>query len=799
MPAYERIESDARYAVRSLRKNPEFTAAAILSLALGIAATTAMFNIADRVLLRPLPYAQPERLATISVEGAISAPLYKAFRTQAHSIESAALFTSWYFNLAGEGEPERIPAARVSTELFSLLGVRPEMGRTFLASEDQFGRDNVVLISDRLWKTHFEADPNIAGRKLILNGRPYTVVGVMPPDFHFPEGPEHHAAVGPFPPAEMWRPMALYPQERTCKGCYNFAMLARLRPGVSAGAAAGELDAILDREQPRKRRNSLGVTVLTLQNAVTRKVRTPILLLFGSVTLALLIACVNVANLLLARGLRRREEMAVRLSLGATRGRLVQQGLTEALMLAVCAACVALPLASAALQGVIAIAPSGIPRIASASVDLRMFGFALSLAVVTALLFGAAPAVLAAGQAPGESAKAGGRTSTARDSRLRSALVVAEISLSVVLLVGSALLGKSFLAVSQIPLGFHAENVLTVRTSLPERRYGDQRRAMLIDNLVAACKSLPGVTAAAATSTLPLTGESEGWGLIAEDNPNRDAYTMARVRAVSPGFFRTLGIRLRAGRDFDEHDRGATPVAIVSATAARMLWPGVADPLGRRLRDNPPLTVVGIVDDTHASGIDADVRPYLYVPFWQFSPPEFAIAVRATSDPTPLIAAVKREIWRIDKDQPVTDVKVMKELVADSIAGRRLQAVLMGSFAAFALTLAAIGVYGVLSYSVAQRTREIGIRVALGASRSNVAGAVVWQACVLAVIGIAAGLIAAFELTPLLRSVLYGVGADDKSIFAGCVLLLIAIALAASIIPVRRALDTDPAIALRYE
>ncbi len=800
LPRLETFLRDARYALRALRKNPEFSAAAILSLALGIGATTAIFSVADSVLLRSLPYPQPERLATISDQGAIPAPLFEQFRREARSIERAALFVNWSFNLAGRGEPERIPAARVSAELFELLGVRPELGRTFTTEEDQEGRDNVVVLGDALWKRRFAGDPSILGRTLMLNNAPYTVIGVMPPGFRFPEGPEHHVTVGPFPPAEMWRPMALQSWERTCWGCYNFAMLARLRPGITVSAAAKELTAIANRQVRDKSPSSRAITVISLQNAITQKARSPIRILLGAVTLALLIACVNVANLLLARGLRRREEMAIRLSLGATRGRLVQQGFTEALTLAACAVALALPIAWAALRGLIAIAPAGIPRIGNAALDVRMFGFSLCLALLTAVIFGSVPAVLMARHAPGNVTPSSGRTTTAAPSRLRATLVVTEFSLSLILLVGAGLLAKSFVNVTEIPLGFHAENVLTLRLSLPDVRYDDQRRTAFIERLISNCRALPGVVTAAATSTLPLTGNGEGWGLVTEDDPNIDHYVMARVRAVTPAYFRAMGIRLRAGRVFDENDRGKFPVAIVSESAARRLWPGVSQPLGRRLLiSKPPAMVVGIVDDTHASGIDAEVLPYLYVPFAQFAPEEFAIAVRSTADPASLARAVKAEVWRLDKDQPVTHVAVMKQLVADAIAPRRFQAVLMTLFAAFALVLAAIGIYGVLSYSVGQRTHEIGIRMALGASRLNVVAGVVRQACILAIAGAAAGLAAAFRLAPRLGSVLYGVTVHEKSIFLACAVLLIAVAMVASIIPARRAAKLDPMTCLRHE
>jgi putative ABC transport system permease protein len=796
LPWVAAFGQDVRYAVRSMRKSPEFAAAAILSLALGIGATTAIFSVADSVLLRSLPYAQADRLATVSSDGAVTAPLCELFRREARSIEQAALFTNWSFNLAGQGEPERIPAARVSAGIFRLLGVTPELGRTFTAGEDQTGRENVVLIGDGLWKRRFGGDPNILGRTLLLNGAPHTVIGVMPPGFRFPEGPEHHATVGPFPPAEMWRPMALLGWERTCDQCWNFGMLVRQRRGVSTRDTAAELTSIL---RIHGGSPTDVITVRNLQDAVVGQARTPILILFGAVTLALMIACLNVANLLLARGLRRREEIAIRLALGATRARVAQQGFTEALTLAFCAAGLALPVAWISVRGLVAIAPAGIPRIAAAAVDARMFGFALSLALLTAVLSGIAPALLTARRAPGEALKTSGRTATAAPSRLRATLVVSEFALSLVLLVGSGLLARSFLTVSRIPLGFHAENVLTMQLSLPDARYEEHRRAALIERLISNCSALPGVSVAAATSTLPLTGESEGWGIIAEDNPDHEHYTMARARAITPGYFRALGIRMRAGREFNDNDRGGQAVAILSESAARRLWPGVADPVGRRLLHKPPITVVGIVDDTHASGVDAEVRPYVYVPFRQFAPPEFAVVVRSAASPLALVNPVKTEIWRIDKDQPITHIATMRQVVADSIAPRRFQATLMTLFAAFAMVLAAIGIYGVLSYAVALHTQEIGIRMALGASRLSVVAGVLKQASILAIAGTTLGLVAAFRLAPLLGSLLYGVEVTDYSIFLGCAVLLLGVALVASVIPARRAARLDPIACLRYE
>jgi len=793
LPWLEMPAKDARYAFRALRHSPGFAVVAVLSLALGIAAATTVFSVVDSTLLRPLPYAAPERLVSVALEGAITAPLYDAFRHQGRSVEKAALFINVSLNLGGGGEPERVPAARVSAGLFDLLGVKPQLGRTFTAEEDQRGREGVVVIGDGLWKRRFGGDPQVLGRKVLVNGSPHVVIGVMPPGFQFPAGPELPWFVGPFPPAQMWRPMALLDWEQTCNGCFNFGMLARLRPGVTPSQAKAELDPILHRAAPEQ---AGGLTVLSLKDATAGQARTPVVILFGSVTVALLIACVNVANLLIARGLRRQAEIAVRISLGAARGRIVRQLLTESLVLAMCAALLAVPLAAAGVRGVIAMAPPGVPGIASATLDGRVLAFCLALALLTTLLFGAAPALTATRRDAADALRLGGRSGTGGHSRLRSALVVAELALSLVLVVGASLLAKSFMMVARTPLGFHAENVLTMRLSLPDVK--DDQRAAFAERLADNCAALPGVISAAAVSTLPLTGESEGWGLVTEENPND--WTMARVRAITPGYFRTLGIRLRAGRELNANDRGANPVAVISVAAARALWPGVANPVGRRFRMKPPaITVVGIVDDTHASGLDTEVRPYLYVPFRQFAPEEFALAVRSAADPGRLTAAVKGEVRRLDKDQPVTHVAVMRQLVADSIATRRFQAVLMGLFAGFALLLAMVGIYGVVSYSVAQRVHEIGIRMALGASRGDILGGVIWRAGGLALAGAALGLGAALALTPLLRGVLYGVAAAEPSVFATSAVLLVLVAVVAGFIPAVRAARVDPMRCLRYE
>jgi putative ABC transport system permease protein len=793
---------DARYGLRAMLKNPGFTVVTVTSLALGIGATTAIFSVVSAVLLQSLPYRDPARLASVSLSGgSVSAPLYEMLRQEARSIEQAALFASSSFNMAGgegSGESIRVQAARVSPGLFGMLGVRPQRGRSFTKDEDQTGQGDVVLISDGLWRSRFGADPRTIGRTVDLDGAPRTIIGIMPPGFRFPYGPELPSWTGTLPPVDMWQPMALADWERTCKGCFNFGMIARLRSGVGAAQARAELIGILKRTGPSYNGNPANaLSVITLHDALTAKVRTPLLILLGAVALALLIACVNVANLLLARGLQRQGEFALRLSLGATPRRLSRQLLTESLTLGCCAAVLGVPLAWAGIHTLVALAPAGIPRLTEVSLDPRMLAFAVAVSLLSALAFGTVPALLASRHEPGEVLKAGWRWATG-PARLRRFLVVAELALSLVLLVSAGLLARSFVKVARTPLGFHAENVLTMRISFPDTPVPDQaRRTRLVERLTADCAGLPGVTSVAAVSTLPLTGQSEGWGLSPEDDPNRNVLT--RVRAITPAYFRTLGIRLRSGREFTAEDRDGKPVVILSEMAARQLWPGIADPLGRRIGRKQPMTVVGIVDDTRASGLDADVQPYLYLPFQEFAPKEFALAIRMSATAGSLVHAVQREVWKLDRNLPVTHAAMLRQLVADSVAPRRFPAILMTAFSGFALLLAAVGIYGILSYSVARRTHEFGIRMALGATRRHVVVAVLREASLLVACGVGIGALGASELAPVLRKLLYGVTPSEFSVYAACVVVLAAVAAVAGLLPARRAAGLDPIVCLRYE
>ena len=752
-------------------------------------------------LSNPIAYSNPGQLVSISFDGAITAPAYEFLRNESNTIERSALFVNHAFNLGISGETERIPAARVSSDLFRVLGVHPVLGRTFTKEEDVAGNSNVVILGDAIWRQRFGADPDIINKEVLLTGVPHTIIGVMPPGFRFPDGPELPVWVGTFPPAEMWRPMALMDWERRCESCFNFMMIARLRPGVTPSGLRSELSASLEKAMKARGISSTpGLTITVLKEAVIGKVRPAIAILFGSVTLALLIVCVNIANLLLARGLKRRSEIAIRLALGATRGRIMRQLLTEASVLAIGSAVLAIPIAHAGVKGLIAIAPAGIPLMDTITIDIGILGFTFLLALVTALLFGALPAYTIARRSPGITVKSGGPTFSNVRSRLSPALVLTEFALCLVLLVASAHLASSFFVVTHVPLGFNTENILTMQIPLDGLGYNLSNIHRLAARLRKSCENIPDVLSAAAINTLPLTNQGEGHGLIAEDSPDPNRYIMLRYRTITPSYFRTVGIRLIKGREFKENESLIKPVAIISETGARQLWPDISNPIGRKIREGSiPTVVIGIVEDTHASGLDKEVLPYIYVPFTQYANTSFALVVRTAADPAIIAAAVKREIRRIDKNLPVSKISTMQQLVSDSISSRRFQTILMELFAGFALILVLIGLYGVMSYSVTQRTNEIGIRIALGSSRTGILARVMREAMILALSGIILGLLAAFFLIPLLRNLLFGVSAGELLIFAGCSVLLVMVAAAASLIPALRAASVDPVISLRYE
>ncbi|HVX66610.1 MAG TPA: ABC transporter permease [Bryobacteraceae bacterium] len=815
----DRLRQDLRYALRTFARAPGVTVVAVLSLALGIGATTAIFSVVNALLLRPLPYHDPQQLVSVAVtnrslnlgvdELPLSIPILRLWQEHATSLQGLAAFMPLSFNLTGTGEPLRVAGARATANLFGIVGVRPALGRTFTVEEEEPGRSDVVVISDTLWKRSFGASPSVLGRKLRLDGQSYTIVGVMPPGFHYPDNGERITLFSGNDRIDLWKPIALDAGERTDLGNFSFQVVGRLKPGIDAQRAQAEL-AALGEQLTRKAAPAIGtgweILVHPLPAQVATGVRPAVTVLIGAVSFLLLIACVNVANLLLARASSRGGEMAVRLALGAGPLRLVRQLLTESVLLALAGGAAGIAIAAGALGAFLALAPASIPRLNAIEIDATVLSFCFAVSILTGILFGLAPALEAVRPALNEALQRGAGRATHPGLRrhTRHALVVSEIALSLVLLTGACLLIKSFVLLMRVPSGFRAENVVTMLLPLSSPSYRNlESRVLFMRALIARLESQAGVQAAGAIDMLPLTGENNisdvGIEGVAPSDPS--AVPIAEFRGITPAYFTAMGIALHAGRAF--HENEGTPVAIISRTAARRFWPGVADPIGRRFTRGHDgttyLTVIGVVDDVRSSGLDVPPRPQIYQPFTHYNHPEMTIAVRTVSNPSLQIAAIRQEVRKLDKDVPAMNVRVMKEVVARSVSGRKFQMLLVVLFAGLALVLAVIGIYGVVSYSVAQRKHEIGLRMALGAVRRDALALVLREGMALAAAGVALGTAAAFVVTPVLRRFLYGISATDPMVFCGSALLLLAAAFAACYLPARRAADTDPLVALRYE
>jgi putative ABC transport system permease protein len=801
---------DLRYAARLQRKNPGFTIVAIIALALGIGANTAIFSVVNTVLLRPLPYKDPERLVMVWEDATKhgyprdtpAAANFVDWRDQNQSFEGMAAIADTSFNLTGSGDPERLEGRRVSANMFPLLGVEPHIGRVFTAAEDQPGAQRVALLSYALWQRRFGGDPGIVGKALTLNGESHVVVGVMPARFQFPSSDD-----------QVWVPVAFTQQEAGNRNRHYLQVLARLRPGVSLDQAQSEMNTIAARLQQQypQSNTDLGAAVQPLHEHLVGDIKPALLVLLGAVGLVLLIACANVANLLLARAAVRQKEIAVRVALGARRWRLIRQFLTESVLLSTFGGLVGLAIAYGGLVLLKASIPENISQARDISMDLRVLGFTFLVSVATGLIFGLAPALQAARFNQIDTLKEGGRDAATGGSgkRLRGLLVTAEVAISLVLLIGAGLLINSFLRLRNVDPGFRTDNLLTMKIVLPEPKYEEmERRSAFYTELINRVQSLAGVRSAAVTSNLPLyrQGNSIGVGIEGQPDPPPGQERIVVTRIISPGYFDTMSIPILRGRGLTEQDTETTPnVVVVNETMARRYWPG-EDAVGKRIaagRIRSPedwIQVVGVVKDVRQFELNAEPRPQMYLTYRQagfFDSRD--LVVKTDVDPASMAATVRKAVWEIDKDQPVSNIQTMDEILADSIARQRFSMLLLAIFAAVALVLAGVGIYGVMSYSVAQRTHEIGIRMALGAQTGAVLKLAVGYGMKLVIAGIAIGLIAAFALTRVMSTLLFGVTATDPTTFTLISLLLIAVAVLASYVPARRATRVNPIIALRYE
>jgi len=801
---------DLRYAVRTLVERPGFTVVAVLTIALGVGGTTAMFGVVDAVLLRPLPYAEPDRLVMLwtrtpgGPQAAASWPEFVDWREQSHSFADMAVWRGQSVSLTGGAEPERVVGAFVSDRFFPLLGARPALGRTFTAEEtDPATARPVAVLGHGLWQRRFGSDPGILGRSLVLNGQSHTVVGVLGPDFDGGNAPAH----GWFMGCDVFLPISYFPNKKgLARGETEILVLGRLRPGVDASQAGTDMAVVarrLEQAYPDTHAGR-GVEIVPLHEQIVGSFKPALLVLLGAVGLVLLIACANVANLLLARASRRRRELALRAALGAGRTRLLRQLLTESAVLALLGGALGLLVGHWGLALLMSLAPAGVLP-GSLTLDGRVMAFALVLTAATGVCFGLVPAIQASRpDLDGVLKEAGRGGSGSAGHRFRDELVVAEVTLSLVLLVGAGLLLRSAVALQRAELGFRPDHVLTAEFRLPPGRYPEPRViAAFFRQTLERLRAVPGIESAALARAVPFSGNggSTTFQVEGEPEPPKGREPVAQLNIVSPDYFRTMGIRQLEGRDFDEHDTADVPsVAVVNETMARQLWPGM-DPIGRRLRlrDAGWVTVVGVVGDVRHSGPSEPPQPQIYTTHEQDARIFACVVARTAGEPMAMAAPMRAALWAVDKDQPVWKVRAMEELVTGSRGTARAMSLLVGVFAAVALALAGVGIYGVMAYAVSQRTREIGIRMALGAASGRVLRLVVGRALVLTSVAIVLGAIGATVLARLLGTLLFGVGPADPVTFGVAAAALASVGTLAACLPARRAARIDPVRALTEE
>jgi predicted permease len=807
--------NDVRFAARTLRKDWGFSSVAILTLALAIGANTAIFSVVDAVILRPLGYPAGDRLYAVHEnvpKFAHLAPLipvnamhFREWVKNARSLEQMALLSGSNMSLTGAGDPERIAAARATPSLFPLLGAQAQLGRVLLAGDDRDGQDRVAVLDAALWRNRFGADPNIVGRKIVLDDAPYEVVGVLPDGFHFPQLSHLYALQISEERPLIWRPFVIR-QDESPVGDFNYAAVARLKQSASPKQAVSEMDAILNgifEKEPEK--IEVHAVLVPLQEQITGRSRAGLQLMLAAVAAVLLIGCVNIANLMLARAANRRREVAIRRAVGASGARLFGQVLVEGLTLSGVGGLLGVGVAWATLRVILANLPADLPRADEIHLDLRVLLFTMSITIAAGLLFALLPAWRFTQTGPQEALRSGGRGSTSGRSsgRLRSMLVGAEVGLSAICLIAGGLLLHSFVKLLRVDRGFQSERVVTVDISLPSRRYPDDAKtADFLRALLRRARALPGVVSVGLSNKLPLSGEGgtnvvllEGQSLPTAERPLVD------FREVSSDYFQTLGIPLRQGKVFEERD-GPRKEVMVSEEAAARLWPG-QNPLGRRFRlfgdDAALLEVTGVVGGVRGASLSETPRMAVYLPYWQRSVRRATLAVRTAKAPESAVPAIRQLIHESDAELPVPAFQTMDEIVAGSVAARRFQMNLVLLFAGAALLLASLGIYGVVSYTVTQRTNEIGIRMALGAQPGRIRAMVLRQGLLPVMAGLLAGVTASLALTRVLSSLLFGVGPRDPATIGGVAAVLTAMAVAAILLPARRAMRVAPSEALRYE
>jgi putative ABC transport system permease protein len=810
----ETIIQDLRYGIRALIKSRGFTIVAIIALALGIGANTAIFSVVDAVLLRPLPYKNPDQLALIwhsysqinLSQASICPPCYAEYRDMTSSFEQVATTTGWSANLTGTGEPERLQAAKVSFNYFSTLGTEPAQGRAFIEDEDKPGNNRVVVLSHGLWARRFGADPNLVGSTITLDGQSYNVIGIMPADFVVPQA------------VDLWSPIAFTSEQMAADNHGNeyLTVMARLKPAVTLAQAQAEMNTLAEQLRPQFYGPGWGISLVSVREQLIGNVRLPLLILLATVGCVLLIACANVANLLLARASSRQKEIAIRTALGATRARIVRQLLTESALLAFLGGLFGLGLAYLGIRSIVI----GVPQDIANSIlgwkliglNPQALGFTLLVSLITGIVFGLIPAFHASKPDLNDSLKEGGRTGSegGRRNFVRSALVVCEVAIAMVLLVAAGLLIRSFARLQNVNPGFNPENVLSMQLSLPRSKYAERNQlSAFYDQAIERVKALPGVQSAAFGTNLPMSGSNSNASFAVEglqvqpgeSSPHGDPHM------VTADYFKTMQIQLLSGRYFDERDsKDSMPVTIVDETLANRYWPG-QDALGKRIAaffegsENKPnwRQVVGVVKNVKRYGLDGKIKEQYYFPQSQSPQRNMYLLARAAGDPASLTASIRDAIREVDKDQPVFRVMTMEQVVSNSMAQKRFTTLLLAIFAGVALLLAAVGIYGVMSYAVTQRTHEIGIRMALGARPSDVLKMVARDGMTITLIGVAIGLVGAFLVTRIMSSLLFDIGAHDPLTFAAIPMILAGVALAACFAPARRATKVDPMIALRYE